>query len=52
MPYRVIHCGTGNIGREAMRGLALTLTIQPRTTPVQRDPWPALRRELTRLLDR
>ena len=37
---------------DAMRGLALKLTIQPRTTPIQRDPWPALRRELTHLLDR
>ncbi len=41
-----------SVALDAMRGLALTLTIQPRTTPVQRDPWPDLRRELTRLLDR
>ena len=41
-----------SVALDAMRGLALTLTMQPRTTPVQRDPWPDLRRELARLLDR
>jgi AcrR family transcriptional regulator len=41
-----------SVALDAMRGLALTLAMQPRTTPVQRDPWPDLRRELTRLLDR
>ncbi len=40
-----------SVALDAMRGLALTLAMQPRTTPVQRDPWPDLRRELTRLLD-
>lgn len=37
---------------DAMRGLALTLTTQPRTTPIDHDPWPDLRHELTQLLDR
>ena len=41
-----------SVALDAMRGLALTLTIQPRTAPIRRDPWPDLRRELTRLLDR
>jgi AcrR family transcriptional regulator len=41
-----------SVALDAMRGLALTLTIQPRTTPIHRDPWPGLRRELIRLLDR
>ena len=41
-----------SVALDAMRGLALTLTIQPRTTPIHRDPWPDLRRELARLLDR
>jgi len=41
-----------SLALDAMRGLALTLTIQPRTTPIHRDPWPDLRRELARLLDR
>jgi AcrR family transcriptional regulator len=41
-----------SVALDAMRGLALTLTIQPRSTPIHRDPWPDLRRELTRLLDR
>jgi AcrR family transcriptional regulator len=41
-----------SVALDAMRGLALTLTIQPRTTPIPRDPWPDLRRELARLLDR
>jgi AcrR family transcriptional regulator len=40
-----------SVALDAMRGLALTLAMQPRTTPLQRDPWPDLRRELTRLLD-
>jgi hypothetical protein len=40
-----------SVALDAMRGLALTLAMQPRATPVQRDPWPDLRRELTRLLD-
>jgi AcrR family transcriptional regulator len=37
---------------DAMRGLALSLTIQPRTRPIENDPWPDLRDELTQLLDR
>ncbi|MEZ0050224.1 AcrR family transcriptional regulator [Mycobacterium sp. MAA66] len=37
---------------DAMRGLALTLATQPRATPINHDPWPDLRRELTQLLDR
>jgi len=41
-----------SVALDAMRGLALTLAMQPRTTPVQRDPWPDLRRELAGLLDR
>jgi hypothetical protein len=41
-----------SVALDAMRGLALTLTIQPRTTPIQRDPLPDLRRELAGLLDR
>lgn len=41
-----------SVALDAMRGLALTLTIQPRTTPIEHDPWPDLRYELTRLLDR
>lgn len=36
----------------AMRGLALTLSIQPRATAIANDPWPPLRAELTTLLDR
>jgi AcrR family transcriptional regulator len=36
----------------AMRGLALTLSIQPRATTIANDPWPPLRAELTALLDR
>jgi hypothetical protein len=41
-----------SVALDAMRGLALTIAIQPRASPVQRDPWPALRRELAGLLDR
>ena len=41
-----------SVALDAMRGLALTLTTQPRVGPVHRDPWPDLRRELTHLLDR
>jgi AcrR family transcriptional regulator len=41
-----------SVALDAMRGLALTIAMQPRTSPVQRDPWPVLRRELTSLLDR
>lgn len=41
-----------SVALDAMRGLALTIAMQPRTSPVRRDPWPALRRELTGLLDR
>lgn len=40
------------VALDAMRGLALTLTIQPRATPLRHDPWPATRAELTALLDR
>jgi AcrR family transcriptional regulator len=41
-----------SVALDAMRGLALTIAMQPRTTPDRRDSWPALRRELTGLLDR
>jgi AcrR family transcriptional regulator len=41
-----------SLALDAMRGLALTIAMQPRTTPLHRDPWPDLRRELARLLDR
>jgi AcrR family transcriptional regulator len=41
-----------SVALDAMRGLALTLTIQPRTSPLERDPWPDLRDELALLLDR
>jgi len=40
-----------SVALDAMRGLALTIAMQPRRSPVRRDPWPALRRELTGLLD-
>ncbi|MEV6559425.1 TetR/AcrR family transcriptional regulator [Nocardia sp. NPDC051756] len=40
------------VALDAMRGLALTLTVQPRPTPVTHDPWPTTRAELTALLDR
>ncbi|MFF2550051.1 TetR family transcriptional regulator [Nocardia sp. NPDC058058] len=40
------------VALDAMRGLALTLTIQPRPAQPRRDPWPATRAELTALLDR
>jgi AcrR family transcriptional regulator len=36
----------------AMRGLALSLAIEPREPVSTRDPWPTLRRELTALIDR
>ena len=41
-----------SVALDAMRGLALTIAMQPRMSPVQRDPWPVLRRELAGLLDR
>ncbi|MFB8275293.1 TetR/AcrR family transcriptional regulator [Nocardia colli] len=40
------------VALDAMRGLALSLTVQPRLTPVEHDPWPTTRAELTALLDR
>ncbi|MFI1918127.1 TetR/AcrR family transcriptional regulator [Nocardia sp. NPDC020380] len=40
------------VALDAMRGLALTLTIQPRPAPIRHDPWPTTRTELTALLDR
>jgi len=37
---------------DAMRGLALRLTIEPRQQSATSDPWPSTRAELTYLLDR
>lgn len=42
-----------SITLHAMRGLALTLALEPRPTPADHDDrWPAARAELTALLDR
>jgi AcrR family transcriptional regulator len=35
-----------------MRGLALSLAIEPRASEPVRDPWPATRRELTAMINR
>ena len=37
---------------DAMRGLALTLAVQPRKATSRRDPWPNLRSELIALVER
>jgi len=42
-----------SLALHAMRGLALTLTLEPHPTPADPDDrWPAVRAELVALLDR